>query len=149
MPLEANRVAPAFAERELFMAAPRERVWEVLSGIDDWPQWQSGVSRAQLDGPLRAGTSFRFKAGGMSITSTLRKVTPPFHIAWEGKAAAGLRAVHSWHLYHHPGGTVVVTAESFEGAVARLLRPLMQRVLNRALADGLSDLKREAEISGE
>ena len=83
MPIEANRVAPAFAERELFMAAPRERVWEVLSGIDDWPQWQSGVSRAQLDGPLRAGTSFRFKAGGMRITSTLRKVTPPFHIAWE------------------------------------------------------------------
>ena len=147
MPLEANRNAPAFAERQVFIAAPRERVWGLLSDIDDWPRWQSGVSRARLEGPLTPGTAFRWKAGGMSITSTLDRVTPPFHIAWRGKAL-GLRAIHAWHLYRHPSGTVVMTAESFEGPLGRLLRPLMQRTLNRGLERGLADLKRVAEAFG-
>ena len=80
----------------------------------------------------------------MSITSTLDRVTPPFHIAWRGKAL-GLRAIHAWHLYRHPSGTVVMSAESFEGPLARLLRPLMQRTLERALDTCLADLKRESE----
>lgn len=144
MPVEVDRAAPAFAEKQAFIEAPRGRVWELLGGIDDWSRWQSGVSKARLEGPLEAGSPFRFKAGGMSITSTLSEVTPPFHIAWKGKAV-GLRAIHSWHLYEQTGGTVAMTAESFDGPLARLLRPLMQRILTRALEDGLDDLRREAE----
>src|SRR5919107_5746867 len=103
MPIEVNRNAPAFAERQLFIEAPRERVWGLLSDIGDWPRWQSGVSNAQLEGPLSPGTSFRWKAGSMGIRSTLAEVTPPFHIAWDGRAV-GMRAHHAWHLYPRPDG---------------------------------------------
>jgi uncharacterized protein YndB with AHSA1/START domain len=146
VPFEVNRDAPAFAERDALIKAPRERVWELLAGIDDWPRWQSGVSRARLEGPLQVGAPFRWKAGGMSIASELRTVTRPTHIAWQGKAP-GLCALHGWYLYPHPDGTIVLTAESFEGPLARLLRPLMQRTLNRALTGALADLTREAEAS--
>jgi hypothetical protein len=73
---------------------------------------------------------------------------PPIHLAREGEAF-GLRARHGWSLYRHPSGTVVLTAESFDGPLARLVRPLMQRTLNRALADALTDLRREAETAAD
>ena len=146
MPFEVNRAAPAFAERRLLIAAPRERVWELLAGIDDWPRWHSAVSKARLEGPLQVGTAFRWKAGGMTIDSKLAVLMPPIHIAWEGKAF-GLRARHGWYLYRHPRGTIVLTAESFEGPLVHALRPLAQRMLTRTLADGLTDLRREAETA--
>jgi hypothetical protein len=146
VPFQVNRGAPAFAERQVLIAAPRERVWELLAGIDDWPRWQSGVSKARLEGPLQVGTPFRWKPGGMTVASRLAAVMAPIHIAWLGKAV-GVRAYHGWYLHRHTNGTMVRTAESFDGPLPRLLRPLMQRSLNRALGNALDDLRREAETS--
>jgi hypothetical protein len=84
----------------------------------------------------------------MRVVSTRREVTPPTHIGWEGKTL-GVRALHAWHLYAHGSGTIVNTAECFEGPLVRLLRPIWQRTLDRALDDGLADLKREAEARAE
>jgi len=103
-----------------------------------------GAAGTAFEGPLSSGTTFRWKAGRMRIASTLRKVTPPTHIGWEGKTL-GVRALHAWHLYADDSGTIVNTAECFEGPLARLLRPFLQRTVDRSLDDGLADLKREAE----
>jgi Polyketide cyclase / dehydrase and lipid transport len=148
VPVEVNHAAPAVAERQVFIRAPRERVWNFLSRIDDWPQWQTGVSSARLDGPLRRGSACRWRAGGLTVKSTLTQVTPPFHMGCTGKGALGLRVRNAWHLYRHPDGTVAMTAESFEGPLARLLRPLLRRTLKRELENRVSGLKREAEIGG-
>ena len=144
MPLEVDRQAPVLAKRQVLIEAPHERVWALLTDIGSWPEWQRGVSHVSIDGPIEPGTSFRWKAGGFSITSTLREVIVPSRIAWAGKAI-GLRALHAWHLRSMAGGTLVETAESFNGPLTRLLKPLMQRMLDRAIDEGLEDLKREAE----
>jgi uncharacterized protein YndB with AHSA1/START domain len=143
MQFEINYDAPAVAEARSLIDAPPERVWHVLTDIDAWPEWQSRVSRAQLEGPLEPGSTFRFKAG-MSIVSTLRAVEPPYRVAWEGRAL-GIYARHRWTLERTDGGTRVETAESFEGVLVRLLRPVMQRSLKKALDRGLAELKEDTE----
>jgi uncharacterized protein YndB with AHSA1/START domain len=144
IPFDINREAPAVAERQVVVDAPPERVWFVLTEIDAWPQWQGSVSRAELEGPLEPGSTFRWKAGGLSIVSTLRVVEPPHSVAWEGRAR-GLYARHRWTLERTDGRTTVNTAESFEGPLVRLLRPLMRRALERGLEGGLAELKEAAQ----
>jgi uncharacterized protein YndB with AHSA1/START domain len=146
MPFDINPHAPAVARRQVVVDAPPERVWAILTDIDSWPEWQSSVSHAKLEGPLESGSTFRWKAGGVTIVSTLRVVDQPHRIAWAGRAR-GLRARHVWTLARRDGKTTVKTAESFEGTLVRLLRPLMQRTLQKGLDRGLYELKDVGEAA--
>jgi uncharacterized protein YndB with AHSA1/START domain len=146
MAFDINHDAPAVAERETIVDAPQEAVWELLTDIDAWPEWQKSVAWTNPEGPLQPGTAFRWKGGGLTITSTLQVVESPGRVAWEGRAR-GLYARHVWRLERTDGGTSVATAESFEGPLARVLRPLVQRSLKKGLENGLAELKETAEAS--
>ena len=139
-----NGQAPVVGASEIEIAAAPETVWDVLSAIDRWPSWNPDVKSMSLEGPLGAGSVFRWKAGPGTITSTIRRVEPPQLIAWTGRTL-GIDAIHVYRLEPRDGGTFVRTDESYEGLVARLLRGSLQKTLDRALADGLRYLKDEAE----
>ena len=51
--------------------ASRERVWALWTDISDWPSWNPGVARAELDGPMAAGATGTIRAAG-GPTSTLK-----------------------------------------------------------------------------
>jgi uncharacterized protein YndB with AHSA1/START domain len=142
--LEVNRSAPAVASAELVIAAPIETVWDVISDIDQWPRWNPAITEAALRGGLQPGSTFRWKAGPGSITSTLREVNPPRVLGWTGKTF-GINAIHVYQLEPDAGGTLVRTAESWEGLPVRPLRGRMQKMLEEALGSGLEALKHEAE----
>jgi len=97
-----------------------------------------------MEGELTEGSRFRWRAGPSTITSTLQRVERPRLIAWSGKTV-GLRAIHVYRLEAHGAGTLVSTAESWEGPVARVFRRRMQLTLDRATEAGLRQLKAEAE----
>lgn len=142
--IEADHKAPALGAAGIFIAAPIETVWGVLSGLDRWPEWNRNVAWIRVDGPVRPGTRFVWKAGWSRIASRLEDVAPPNRIAWSGRMP-GIRAIHVWELRGEDGGTRVRTEESFEGLVARLFRGYARKVLAKALDQGLSSLKSEAE----
>jgi uncharacterized protein YndB with AHSA1/START domain len=142
--VEIDRNAPVVARAELQIAADPEKVWEVLTGFEDWPSWNPDTSSVALEGGVAEGSVFRWKAGSARITSTLRRVERPRLVGWTGKTT-GIRAAHVWELEPADGGTLVRTEESFDGVLARLLRRRLQRSLDRGLAEGLSHLKAEAE----
>lgn len=142
--MEPNPNAPAAARDEILIDSEPQRVWEILTDIDRWPEWQPGVSRARLEGSLGPGSTFRWRANGLPIRSTLREVEPTSRVSWEGKAP-GTRAVHVWNLAAQGNQTFVQTEESFEGWLPRLVRGAMQRNLETALRGGLESLKRRAE----
>jgi uncharacterized protein YndB with AHSA1/START domain len=71
--MNIDRNAPMAARREIIIAAPVEKVWNVLTDIERWPEWQSDIVTVQLEGGLKVGTVFRWKAKGLAITSTLRE----------------------------------------------------------------------------
>jgi uncharacterized protein YndB with AHSA1/START domain len=142
--MDINAYAPAVARGEIEVAAAPEIVWRVLTDIPNWPSWNPDVKSATLEGPLAAGTQFRWKAGPGTITSTLQDVEPPRRIDWTG-STFGIKAIHVHQLEQRDGTTLVRSAESWDGLVARLLRGSMTNRLQEALDSGLRHLKIEAE----
>jgi hypothetical protein len=139
-----NRAAPVVGTSETEVAAAREVVWDVLTGIEHWPSWNPDVKSVSMHGPLSEGSEFRWKAGPGTITSTLEHVEVPRRVAWSGKTL-GLKAMHVYALEARDGATLVQTEESYDGLVARLFRARLQKTLDDALASGLRHLKAEAE----
>jgi uncharacterized protein YndB with AHSA1/START domain len=142
--MDINASAPAVARGEIEVAAAPEMVWRVLTDIANWPSWNPDVKSATLEGPLAAGTQFRWKAGPGTITSTLQNVEPPRRIDWTG-STFGIKAIHVHQLEPRDGTTLVRSAESWDGLAARLLRGSMTNRLQEALDSGLRHLKIEAE----
>jgi uncharacterized protein YndB with AHSA1/START domain len=142
--MDINASAPAVARGEIEVAAAPEIVWRVLTDIPNWSSWNPDVKSATLEGPLAAGTQFRWKAGPGTITSTLQDVEPPRRIDWTG-STFGIKAIHVHQLEQRDGTTLVSSAESWDGLVARLLRGSMTNRLQEALDSGLRHLKIEAE----
>jgi uncharacterized protein YndB with AHSA1/START domain len=136
--------ATVVSAAEGLIDAPIERVWAVLTEIDEWPAWNPDVRSASLEGPVSEGSTFRWKAGPGSISSRIAYVDRPRLIAWTGKTL-GIRAVHVWRLEEQDGRTRVRSEESYDGPVARVLRRRLQTMLDTALADGVRHLAAEAE----
>jgi uncharacterized protein YndB with AHSA1/START domain len=143
----ATTTAAASSQARIEIAAPPDRVWELLSNIERWPTWNSLVEKAELNGPLHPGSVFKWKSKGFALTSTLREVTPKRRLAWTGKAF-GTRAVHIWEMEEANQGTMLRTAESFGGWLPRLMPRAMQRALDETLLAWLQSIKAEAERVG-
>jgi uncharacterized protein YndB with AHSA1/START domain len=129
---------------EIDIDAPPERVWDVLTQFEKWPEWNPDVKSMSYEGPLVPGTQFRWKAGPGKIVSTLDRVEPPRYISWHGRTLT-IDAYHEWWLEPRDGGTHVRTEESFFGTLARLGRRPLQNALDKSFADGVAHLKRGVE----
>jgi len=142
--ITVNQRAPVIAAGEIEVKAGPEVVWDIMAAIEQWPDWNPDVTRASLAGELAEGSTFRWKAGPGTITSTLQRVERPWLLAWTGKTL-GIQAVHIWRIAAQDGRTIVKTEESWEGLVVRILRGPMQNMLEESLGNGLRYLKTEAE----
>ena len=142
--MDIDRNAPVIAESKIDIAAEPEVVWDALADFERWPAWNPEVKAMSIDGRVAEGTTFRWKAGPGTITSTLRSVDRPNEIGWTGKWL-GIDAVHVWHLEGADGQTHLRTVESWAGWLSRLLRRPVRKQLQKSLDAGLPHLKAEAE----
>lgn len=140
--MDVNRDAAVVAEAERLVHAPRGLVWAVLTDINGWSRWNPAVSHATLRGALAGGSEFSWSSGRVPIRSTLQEVRPGEQIAWTGRAA-GVGAVHVWNLSDQAGGTLVRTAESFDGLIARVFSRPMRGWLASTLEKALAALESE------
>ena len=136
--------APVVSRAEIAIAAPPEQVWTVLTAFDRWPTWNPEVKAMSVQEPIVVGSTFRWKAGPGTVTSTIRHLEPLRVIAWSGRTM-GIRAIDVFRLDAHNGRTLVREEESWNGLVARLLRRPLQHTLDRSLENGLRNLKAAAE----
>ncbi|MDO5610966.1 MAG: SRPBCC family protein [Pseudomonadota bacterium] len=132
------------AEHRIHIHVTPQQVWSVLTDIDRWPQWQAAVSNATLDGALQPGSTFRWKAGGLNLTSRLTEVQPLQRIAWQGRGL-GSRAEHGWSLQPQGEGAEVTTAETMRGWLPRLIGLVQPAFLDKTLQTVLAELKAEVE----
>ncbi|WP_223650556.1 SRPBCC family protein [Hymenobacter psoromatis] len=140
-----NPAAPAQTDQTIRISAPPEKVWQVLSRVNQWAAWQPDISRPHLNGPLQPGTSFDWKTSGLLIHSTLHTVEPNAALGWSGRAF-GSFAVHNWTLTAQPdGSTAVRVKESMEGWLVSLLQPVFQKGLDSSIKRWLARLKQQAE----
>jgi carbon monoxide dehydrogenase subunit G len=142
--MDIDRAAPAIAEGQIDIEAVPDVVWSVLSDLSAWPSWNPDVKSMAVDGPVEAGTTFRWKAGSASLTSTLRNVDPPREIGWTG-TTMGIKAVHVFTFEPSDGGTRASSAESFRGLIPSVFRGYSRKILQRGIDSILTRLKAEAE----
>lgn len=142
--LNPDANAPLYARREILIDAPIQKVWNLQSGIERWPQWQPDVASAKLEGTLAPGTVFRWKGGGLNITSKLHTVDQPNRIGWTGDSI-GMHAVHNWTLEPAGSSTRVTSEESISGWLASVLKLFDRNFLNKSLEKSLQTLKTQAE----
>ena len=131
------------ASSEIFIAAPTDKVWSLLVGIDEWSKWQPNITSAKIAGPVSKGTECKWTTGGTKIASRLALVKPGEELAWTGTALHAT-AIHVWQLRAAPsGGTLVSTKESMQGFMLKLF--YSSKDLEKAQKAWLDALKREAE----
>jgi hypothetical protein len=144
MVVNADRRAPVFSEGRIAVSATPEHVWDIMADLENWPSWNRDVQSVTLDGPVAEGTVFRWKSGPTRLVSTLRRVERPNVLGWTGRTM-GIGAIHVWRFEPSGEGSVASMEESFDGAIAKLLRTRLQRQLDATTAKGLEALKAAAE----
>jgi hypothetical protein len=142
--LTIDENAPVIVMAEITTFSPLETVWEVLTGLEQWPSWNPRVKRVSVGGQIGEGMSFRWRAGAATITSTVCHAERPAFLEWTG-ALPGIAATHVWRLVRHDSQTAIRTEESWDGIAARLLRRPLRAMLRKAVDEGLRRLKYEAE----
>jgi hypothetical protein len=124
--------------------ADLEKVWSVLTDINSWAQWQEDITGPFLDGPLKSGTTFKWKTGGVGIQSTLHTVAPLVAFGWTGQTF-GIYAIHNWRLANEGGRTRVIVAESMEGFLSGVFKKTFNKKLEQGMTRWLELLKMECE----
>lgn len=95
--MQADQKAPVYGTGEVEVAADPETVWSVLADIQGWPSWNPDITAVTVRGPVQPGTTFSWKSGPGTITSTFQLVDRPTELAWTGKTL-GIPAIHVYRL---------------------------------------------------
>lgn len=142
--LDIDLSARAKAQASIVISAPRDAVWTLIADPETWPNWNRGVEWVGAVAPMAVGTKFEWRAGGMTIRSTVQVCDAPRVIGWTGWTPL-ISARQIWLLSAEGAHTRVETVEAFRGAYATLLPGHARRTIKSALEQGLFDLKAECE----
>jgi len=139
-----NKEAPVKCSKTLTINASSEKVWAVLTDINNWTAWQKDISKSILHGDLKPESKFEWKSGGVKIYSTLHTVEPFKYFGWTGMSL-GIFAIHNWTMEETNGQTNVSVEESMEGFIAGLLRKSFNNQLEKGMQSWLHYLKLKCE----
>lgn len=135
---------PVFASAEGIVNSPVDKVWAIQTDFKGWSRWNSDIESMSVNNPIGIGTVFIWKAGGITIESTITEFEPPSRIAWKGKTL-GIEASHVWVFEPRGDATYVRTEESFSGILPLLIPGTMREQLSKALNHGVEVLKKASE----
>ncbi|WP_433177763.1 SRPBCC family protein [Actinoallomurus sp. CA-150999] len=138
-----DTTAPVISRHETLVDAPLRTVWELQTGIGDWPTWNPDIESVTVDGPLEAGLTFDWRTHGLDIHSTVQEVDAPHRIVWGGPSG-GITGVHVWTFTERPDGVLVHTEESWDGEPIRANVDAMQAALDASLVAWLGHLRTAA-----
>lgn len=139
-----NQEAPVVQTKEIVINATPEKVWQILTNIQSWDEWNDRINKPKLQGDLEVGGSFTWKTNGSKIKSKIHSFTPNKIIGWQGKAF-GASAIHNWYLEPTKDGTKVTVEESMEGWIINLMKKKMNEKLSEDMLFWLEQLKQECE----
>lgn len=112
----------------LFIAAPPERVWSVLTDFAAYPEWNTVISKARAE--LRAGGSMRFRikidqTPELAFTAKIVRFEPGRALAWRGGAPlvpALAWGEHYFEITPSDGGSLLTHGEHFGGLLGLVMR---------------------------
>lgn len=139
-----NQNAPVQCSKTIVINATPERIWQILTGINEWSNWQKEIKKPLLNGQLIPGSTFDWKTGGAKIHSILHTVEPFTQFGWTGKTF-GMLAIHNWTINKVNEQTEVRVDESMEGFVAALFKKSFNKNLEKGMINWLKFLKLKCE----
>lgn len=141
---EINLKAPVISKQSVEINAPVEKVWKILTGINEWENWQSQVTHAEIIGQPKEGAFFIWYAKGLTFKSQIHTCMPFQKFGWTGKTV-GANAIHNWNLVDNEKNTTVFVEESLQGFIPELFKRKFQEDLNEGMQKNLEELKLVSE----
>lgn len=137
--------APVKTKKSIIIHAIPEKVWLIMTDVNNWAAWQSDIKNPRLDSTFIPGNSFTWESGGLHICSTIHTTEQFMKIGWSGPAF-GSFAIHNWTFTQvSDGSTRVDVQESMEGWLVTVLARKFQSSLDTSLDHWLGALKVTAE----
>ena len=128
--------------------APAERVWEVMTDTERWPEWTASVERAErLDtGPLKVGSRARLKQPKFpAVVWEVTDLEPGRSFSWMARNV-GLTSVGHHRVDPRAGGGATVTLSLHQqGPLAPLLAFLTSKLTRRYVETEAQGLKARSE----
>jgi uncharacterized protein YndB with AHSA1/START domain len=135
--------------------APIERVWALLTQVDDWPQWWRAVKRVDLlepgdgngIGALRRMTWSTALPYQLTFCMRVTRFEPMSLI--EGRASGELDGTGTWTLRPHAGRTIVrydwriEVTKPWMRVMAPVLRPVFTWNHGVVMGWGADDIRRK------
>jgi hypothetical protein len=138
---------PVHVVNELRSAAPVDALWAWLVRAALWPTWYENSSNVELiegGGPdLEAGTVFRWRTFGVTVTSRVEEFAPRERIGWTARGI-GVDAYHGWLFEPGAGGCRILTEETQHGWLARTGDLVLPRRMGKWHQVWLESLSRQA-----
>jgi uncharacterized protein YndB with AHSA1/START domain len=105
------------------IAAPPERVWALLTAADDFPKWNSTVTK--IDGPIRLGQKLAIEvpaAKGRVFKPKVTAFEPEKTMVWSDGMAPMFKGVRTFTLAHVDGGTEFSMVEKLTGLMLPMIK---------------------------
>jgi hypothetical protein len=128
-------------------SASPEAVWRRYVDVENWREWaQKGVEESSIDGEFEVGTKGVTKAPNLPKTSfELVAVEPERRFASKTKVPGGT-LLFEHEIEPADGGTRITHRARLDGRLAFLWAPLLGRIIEREMPDGVERL---AEVAVE
>ena len=144
--------ATFFVHNEIEIAAPPQKVWDVLIQAETWPTWYEGAADVKVegasDGMLREGAIFTWRTMDLDFRSTVKEFKPPYRLSWESRKTL-IQGYHAWLIVPTPGGSRLVTDESQHGFLASMQGIFIPSKLRRLHDVWLAEIKKRAEMAAQ
>lgn len=118
--------APIVVRREIDIFAPPEMVWEWLTRVELWADWNPEITSAWWIDPPGLRGRFKWRKNLLGVESVVSEWKPPREFAWDG---------HAWltdtrQIFRIDGdfrSTKLVSEQSVEGPTTQIARELLGR----------------------
>lgn len=126
--------------------ASPQRVWQLWCDPNNWSQWNSGIQKAEVDGPLGNGTK------GKMTTNRGSTHDVTFHDVVEGRGFGmsmagppGATIDFSCEITPDGSGCTIAQSVEFSGPLGFLFAAMMGNEMAKHFVPVLDDLARTAE----
>ncbi|MGF7080285.1 SRPBCC family protein [Mucilaginibacter sp. UYCu711] len=135
---------PVYFKNSIIINAKCKRVWEVLSQIGLWTNWQSNVTESKLTGDFKIDNTFEWKSHGVKIHSKLIRIDQGKYLIYTGKTL-GMTATTTWELLTNGNQTKVIFIDSMDGFFATILKGMLNKNISKGGQKWMESLKAECE----
>jgi hypothetical protein len=136
----------AFREASLETSASPDRVWQVWSDINRWPEWNPDMKASHIDGPLKLGATGNIdtRSGGKhDVVVTQFEQGRSFEL--ESTALPGTKMAIRATIAPSGSGSRITQGFEPRGLLAPIVGPMMGGAILKTFNAVLGGLKRKVE----